>query len=198
LFTDIGLPRMSGDKLAEEALRRRPGLRVLYTTGYAPDAIANLPGLVEGVNLLPKPYMREQALERIRAILAGPAGAPRAFRLLVVEDDALLSDLTARMLAEMQVEVHVAGSVAGVRSLVAQARDFDAALVDLDLGDGHGREAAQPLRSRQPDLPITLTSGFGEAELARVELAGDVDLLRKPYGREELRRLVTGIRAAAV
>lgn len=198
LFTDIGLPRMSGDRLAEEALRRRPGLRVLYTTGYAPDAIAHLPGLVEGVNLLRKPYMREQALERIRAILAGPAGALPAFRLLVVEDDALLRDLTARMLAEMQVEVHVAGSVAGVRSLVAQGRDFDAALVDLDLGDGHGREAAQALRSRQPDLPIILTSGFGEAELARVELAGDVDLLRKPYGREELRRLVTGIRAAAV
>ncbi|MBN8726357.1 MAG: response regulator [Xanthomonadales bacterium] len=197
LFTDIGLPRMSGDKLAEEALRRRPGLRVLYTTGYAPDAIADLPGLVEGVNLLRKPYMREQALERIRAVLAAPDGGTRAFRLLVVEDDPLLRDLTARMLAEMHVEVHVAGSVAEVRSLVGRGRSFDAALVDLELGDGHGRDAALVLRSRQRDLPIILTSGFGDADLEQVDLEGEVEILRKPYSRDELRRLVIGVRAAA-
>ena len=197
LFTDIGLPRTTGDKLAREALRRRPGLRVLYTTGYAPDAIAAMPGVVEGVNLLRKPYLREQALERIRAILSGEAGGARAFRLLVVEDAPLLRDLTARMLAEMQVQVQAAGSVAEVRSLVAQAQGFDAALVDLELGDGHGREAVMALRSRQPELPVILTSGFLDADLEQFAIDEVSGILHKPYGRDELRALVDGLRSAA-
>ena len=40
LFTDIGLPGgMNGRQLADEAMRRRPDLKVLFTTGYARNAI---------------------------------------------------------------------------------------------------------------------------------------------------------------
>src|SRR5213595_827113 len=42
LFTDVGLPGgMNGRQLAEQALRRQPQLKVLYTTGYARNAIIN-------------------------------------------------------------------------------------------------------------------------------------------------------------
>jgi PAS domain S-box-containing protein len=41
LFTDVGLPDLNGRKVAEEAQRRRPGLKVLYTTGYARNAIVH-------------------------------------------------------------------------------------------------------------------------------------------------------------
>ena len=56
LLTDVGLPGMNGRRLAEEARTRRPDLKVLYTTGYARNAIVHH-GLIDpGVNLLPKPY----------------------------------------------------------------------------------------------------------------------------------------------
>ena len=66
LFTDIGLPGLSGPKLATEALRRRPGLKVLFTSGYARNAIANN-GLTEpGVHLLPKPYTVVDLARKLR------------------------------------------------------------------------------------------------------------------------------------
>jgi CheY-like chemotaxis protein len=56
LFTDVGLPGMNGRDLAMEALRRRPDLRVLYTTGYAPKAIFHNGVLDREVHLLTKPF----------------------------------------------------------------------------------------------------------------------------------------------
>ena len=47
---------MNGRQLADEAPRRRPGLKVLYTTGYAQNAIVHDGGLDPGVQLITKPF----------------------------------------------------------------------------------------------------------------------------------------------
>jgi len=54
LFTDVVMREMNGRKLAEEALRRRPGLRVLFTAGYTRKAAANRGVLDPGVQLIGK------------------------------------------------------------------------------------------------------------------------------------------------
>ena len=57
LFTDMRMPGgMSGRELAEKLLQDEPGLRVLYSTGYSVDLSNPELNLVEGVNLLMKPY----------------------------------------------------------------------------------------------------------------------------------------------
>ena len=56
LFTDVGLPGMNGRDLAAEARRRRPNLRVLYTTGHTSNAIIHHGALDHGVHLLTKPF----------------------------------------------------------------------------------------------------------------------------------------------
>src|SRR5271156_6794718 len=57
LFTDVGLPGgMNGRQLADEALRRRNGLKVLFTSGYARNAIVHHGRLEAGVELLVKPF----------------------------------------------------------------------------------------------------------------------------------------------
>ena len=57
LFTDVGLPGgMNGRQLADEARRRKPSLRVLFTTGYARNAIVHDGRLDPGVELITKPY----------------------------------------------------------------------------------------------------------------------------------------------
>jgi PAS domain S-box-containing protein len=69
LLTDVGLPGMNGRRLAEEARLRRPDLKVLYTTGYARNAIVHH-GLVDpDVNLLPKPFTVEAMGRKIRQVL---------------------------------------------------------------------------------------------------------------------------------
>ncbi|MCP3469648.1 CHASE3 domain-containing protein [Bradyrhizobium sp. CCGUVB1N3] len=70
LFTDVVIPGgMSGRVLALEVEKRRPGVKVLYTSGYTDNAIVHQGKLDEGVLLLTKPYRRNQLAEMIRLAL---------------------------------------------------------------------------------------------------------------------------------
>ena len=71
LFTDVGLPDLSGRRLAEEAQRRAPDLKILYTTGYARNAIVHHGILDVGVDLLPKPFTVEALGRKLQQILQG-------------------------------------------------------------------------------------------------------------------------------
>jgi PAS domain S-box-containing protein len=73
LFTDIVMPDMNGRKLADEATRRRPGLRVIYTTGFTRNAVVHNGVLDPGINFLPKPFTLQQLGEKIREVLARDA-----------------------------------------------------------------------------------------------------------------------------
>jgi PAS domain S-box-containing protein len=66
LFTDIVMPEMNGRRLAEEALRRRPGLKILYTTGYTKNAVVHNGILDSGVNLIVKPYAIDDLARKVR------------------------------------------------------------------------------------------------------------------------------------
>jgi PAS domain S-box-containing protein len=72
LFTDIVIPGgMSGRELADKVAAIRPGVRVLYTSGYTDNAIVHHGKLDDGVMLLTKPYRRNQLAEMIRKALNG-------------------------------------------------------------------------------------------------------------------------------
>jgi CheY-like chemotaxis protein len=69
LFTDVVMPDTNGKKLADEALRRRPALKVLFTTGYTANAVVHGGVLDAGVNLISKPFTLDQLAAKVRAIL---------------------------------------------------------------------------------------------------------------------------------
>jgi hypothetical protein len=70
LFTDVILPGgMNGRQLALGALKRRPGLKILYTSGYTENAIVHHGRLDVGVLLLPKPYLSFDLARMIRTAL---------------------------------------------------------------------------------------------------------------------------------
>ncbi|HYL52804.1 MAG TPA: PAS domain S-box protein [Acidimicrobiia bacterium] len=69
LLTDVVMPGMQGKELAEEALRHRPGLRVLYMSGYAQPILASQGTLDPGVVLLEKPFTEQSLLGRVREVL---------------------------------------------------------------------------------------------------------------------------------
>ncbi|HEX3710423.1 MAG TPA: CHASE3 domain-containing protein [Pseudolabrys sp.] len=69
LFTDVVMPDVNGKKLAEEAQRTRPDLKVLFTTGYTPNAVVHGGVLDAGVNFLSKPFTIEQLAAKVRAVL---------------------------------------------------------------------------------------------------------------------------------
>ena len=70
LFTDVGLPNgMNGRALAEQARRRRRTLKVLFTTGYARNAIIHHGRLDAGVDLIAKPYTQTELAAKVRKVL---------------------------------------------------------------------------------------------------------------------------------
>ena len=79
LFTDVGLPNgMNGRQLADAARQLWPGLRVLFTTGYARNAIVHHGRLDPGVDLLLKPYTQLDLARRVRQVLNGTQTPPTA------------------------------------------------------------------------------------------------------------------------
>jgi CheY-like chemotaxis protein len=69
LFTDIGLPGVSGRELADKGRSLRPTLKVLFTTGYARNAIIHN-GIVDpDVNFIPKPFRSDALARKIRQVL---------------------------------------------------------------------------------------------------------------------------------
>lgn len=71
LFTDVIMPgNMNGRQLADEAARRRPDLKTLFTSGYTENAIVHHGRLDSGVLLLAKPYRKSELAKMLRTALA--------------------------------------------------------------------------------------------------------------------------------
>ncbi len=74
LFTDIGLPDgMDGRQLADEVTRRRPGIKVLFTTGYARNATIHHGRLDPGVELIVKPFTQASLGRKLEKMLSIPS-----------------------------------------------------------------------------------------------------------------------------
>ena len=77
LLTDVVMPGMDGRELSQRLTARCPGLRVLFTSGYADCGIVTDGQLVPGVNFLPKPYTPHVLAAKVRSVLDGPAPPSR-------------------------------------------------------------------------------------------------------------------------
>jgi PAS domain S-box-containing protein len=72
LFTDVIMPgKMNGRQLADEILKTRPDLKVVYTSGYTENAIIHHGRLDSGVLLLAKPYHKSDLAQILRKALDG-------------------------------------------------------------------------------------------------------------------------------
>jgi PAS domain S-box-containing protein len=71
LITDVGLPGMNGRQLADQARETRPGLKILFITGYA-ESVAISDGFLQpGMEMITKPFDLDHLSRRIRAMVSG-------------------------------------------------------------------------------------------------------------------------------
>ncbi|MBH5385324.1 MULTISPECIES: PAS domain-containing sensor histidine kinase [Bradyrhizobium] len=72
LLTDVVMPGINGRELGRRAQQIRPGLKVLYMTGYSRNAVVHQGRLDEGVDILEKPVSQAKLALRVREILDRP------------------------------------------------------------------------------------------------------------------------------
>jgi CheY-like chemotaxis protein len=211
LFTDVIMPGgLNGRQLADELQKIKPGLKVLFTSGYTDNAIVHGDRLDAGTNLLSKPYTSEALARKIRHVLADrqqktlaanrsvtkAAEPPRAandragspLRVLLVEDEELVRMTTVEMLTDLGYEVVEAGSSIEAKQLIT-TEQIDILLTDVGLPGLSGTELAAEARRRSPSLPIIFLTGHRHVPgiEAHPELA-TATLLSKPYGQDALAR----------
>ncbi len=121
--------------------------------------------------------------------------------VLVVEDDADIRSLLFEALTELGgFLVYTVETAGAAQALMAGCGDsFAAAVLDVSLPDGDGRDLCASLRRQGFHLPVILLSGLGgEDEIVRGFEAGADDYLVKPFGVAELlARLAAQLRRTA-
>lgn len=206
LFTDVVMPGpLRSPDMARRAVQLLPQLKVLYTSGYTQNAIVHGGRLDPGVELLSKPYSRQQLALKIRLVLGGrdieeddAAGAPYAklhpvavsskrsgnLRILVVEDDVASLDATCELLSLVGINAQRSENAeAALR--VLETGPVDVLLTDVEMPDMSGIELARLAVGMHPELEVIFASG--NALSFDEELPFKWKTLRKPYTLDQLR-----------
>ena len=77
-MTDVILPGMDGPALARRLEQARPGIRVLFVSGYANEAIVHQGVLDPGVAYLPKPFTADALARKVREVIDAPSPPHRS------------------------------------------------------------------------------------------------------------------------
>ncbi len=126
---------------------------------------------------------------------AQPARADQGprLRVLLVEDDGQVAELVEAMLSDLGHDVQVAEQAEQALAILRNDAAIDVLLTDVIMpGDKSGVDLAREAVAMRPELPVILSSGYTGDVLMAAE-AAPWPLLRKPYGAEQLARMITEV-----
>lgn len=191
LFTDVIMPgSLRSPDLAAKARQHLPGIAVLFTSGYTEDSIVHEGRLDAGVELLSKPYSREELARKVRASLAGrrpiAENSPQkalVLKILLVEDDFLIRLNAVDLVEELGHEVVDVATAEQALPLL-KGQPFDVLLTDIGLPGLSGMELAIRARADNPAIGIVFATGHNHLPA----IPGDQPaiLLQKPYSGAEV------------
>ncbi len=203
LFTDVVMPGpVASTELARQARLLLPELAVLFTSGYTQDAIMHGGRLDAGVELLSKPYRREDLARRIRHLLANrqhvaglqqeleqpspPATARTGGRsILLVEDNDDARAMTSELLDMLGHDVTAVGSAEEALPLLAM-QGLEILLTDISLPRMSGTELALLAARDHPNLQVVFSTGHAPANSGVQDPAAR--FLLKPFSVEQLQQ----------
>ncbi|MDN2714050.1 PAS domain S-box protein [Janthinobacterium sp. SUN120] len=204
LFTDVVMPgKVASTALARQARVLLPQLAVLFTSGYTQDAIMQGGRLEPGVELLSKPYRREDLARRIRHLLANgrhvtalhqyraqlaPQPAPplpAGRHILLVEDNADARAMTGDLLSMLGHTVLAVGTAEEALPLL-DTPGLDLLLTDISLPRMSGAELAELAARDHPRLEVVFSTGHAPANSGVLD--PQARFLVKPFTVEQLQQ----------
>ncbi|WP_176053193.1 hybrid sensor histidine kinase/response regulator [Paraburkholderia caribensis] len=212
LFTDVVMPgTLKSPEMAREAVQLQPHLRVLFTSGYTQNAIVHGGRLDPGVELLSKPYSREELAYKVRQVL-GREGQPLEvapdshfapidpdsdqvnLRVLIVDDDEPTREAVSELLQMLGHQPTVAASAHAAMDAAANSL-FNVLLTDVNLPDMSGIELASRVVSLRGNISIIFASGDPIPDDEGRDFSWQA--LRKPYTLDQLQSALSKARATA-
>ncbi len=115
--------------------------------------------------------------------------------ILIIEDDALVSETLAALLSMLGHSVLVANDGhEGIAYFEAEQQTIDAVILDMRMVPLSGKEIFMRLKSIQPDVKAFLSTGFVEDDIVEeLTKQGLVGVILKPYQLSELRQALSKI-----
>ncbi len=142
---------------------------------------------------LPRASKAARAAMPESAVVDGRGLAGR--RILVLDDDSAVREVTATILRDLGCTVVEAGSGRAALDILEQDAEIDMLLADYAMPGMNGMEAAKAARRLRPELPVLFITGF--ADLAALKEAGEDRIVQKPYRENELAAKVEALLGTA-
>ena len=210
--TGIGMDAWTLSRASEPFFTTKPaghgtGLGLAMARGFVGQSgggfhIASSPGRGTTVSLW-FPVAESSAPAAIEAapdVTAPSPASRRHTRVLLVDDDAIVREITAEVMEASGFEVRVADSAAAALTLLRHDQQVDILVSDLSMPDMDGLSLIREVHQDRPGLPAILLTGFATnaAELAvGGALNGSFTLLRKPIQGQQLAERVNSLLEAA-
>ena len=181
ILTDVVMPGLSGRELADRLKKLRPGIKVLFMSGYTDDTMVHHGVLRKETEFIQKPFGPDQLAVKVREMLAA---ADRRARIVVADDEAGVRSFLRKALEEGGYEVMEApnGKLAVKEALAGRV---DLVITDLVMPEQEGIETIRALRRDVPGVGIIAISGaLGPQFLEVARMLGAQVALRKPVSAE--------------
>jgi CheY-like chemotaxis protein len=183
VLTDVVMPDMSGPELAGQLRAERPGVRMLFMSGYSGDVIAQSDLAEAGYSLLQKPFSPQQLGSAVRAALGE---APAKGRILVADDEEAVRSYFRIVLERGGYEVLEAAD--GRQAMrITLSTPVDLVITDLIMPEQEGLETIQALRRSGKPVRIVAVSGAVNGPFLSIaaKLGADT-VLSKPVDADQL------------
>lgn len=141
-------------------------------------------------------YLPSARAEAVEQVAADAARGPQTARVLVMDDEEIIRDVTGHMLERLDFEVtfaaHGEETLALYREAIESGRPFDMVIMDLTIRGGMGGlETLNNLLEIDPDVIAVVSSGYSEdSVVAEYHKHGFRAFLKKPYNFEELKSVL--------
>lgn len=196
IFTDVVMPGpVRSIEMTRQAKQLLPNIMVLYTSGYTQNAIVHGGRLDPGVELISKPYGREELARKVRQVLGNrppvaetevrPAGG--SLSIMVVEDN---NDARCILVELLTMLGHRVSQAATAEQAMAEltTRSVDVLLTDYTLPGMSGLVLARHVLKAKPETKVIFSSGHGPT--VALEAGIPCQFLPKPFTLEAIQHML--------
>ncbi|MBI4472153.1 MAG: response regulator [Acidobacteria bacterium] len=192
LLTDVVMPGFSGRELADQLIRIRPAMKVLFMSGYANDRIGRHGLLTEGMHFIEKPFTPDSLARKLREVLQ--VVPRRRLSILVVDDDESFRSYLCDAVEELGHAAFPASNGVDAWKLLRRL-EVDLVITDLVMPYKDGIELVAEIRRDWPAVGVIAMSGVDDALRYASKSLSDIIVLQKPVSPKDVLTAIEELRS---